>query len=190
MVTNFALLCVLLCVLYQIGIAVGSRRSATVACIWFSTLFAFGQFVGIGNYNYICPYTHEVTHGLVALPPRVALVLCAHSNKARYAFGRAALPLVMLSRPKPRSFRPARLGLVVHLSVTIAIGIVCRRDPADSYGFPPRFVPRRSCLTLIIAAGECHVPGTPGGSSRSWVVIFTRHSSEAPEFSVVHSYMT
>ena len=64
-VTNFALLCVLLCVLYQIGIAVGSRRSATVACIWFSTLFAFGQFVGIGNYNYICPYTHEVTHGLL-----------------------------------------------------------------------------------------------------------------------------
>jgi hypothetical protein len=30
----------------------------------FVVLFAFGQFTGIGNYNWLCPYSHEMTHGI------------------------------------------------------------------------------------------------------------------------------
>jgi hypothetical protein len=31
----------------------------------FFAVFAFGHVVGIGNYNYVCPYAHEYTHGLL-----------------------------------------------------------------------------------------------------------------------------
>ena len=46
------------------------RRSADstgawVACAVFLSLFGFGQYVGIGNYNYIAPYSHELPHGLL-----------------------------------------------------------------------------------------------------------------------------
>lgn len=36
---------------------------ATVICLVFLCLFGFSQFQQIGNYNYIAPYRHEMTHG-------------------------------------------------------------------------------------------------------------------------------
>jgi hypothetical protein len=117
--TNFALLCVLLCVFDQMDIAIGSRRSATVACIWFSTLFAFGQFVGIGNYNYICPYTHEMTHGLLFCLLALLWCWCAHSTEARYALASGfALGLAFLT--KAEVFQAGAAGVLVHLCGTIA----------------------------------------------------------------------
>jgi hypothetical protein len=44
---------------------IGSRLSATGAGLALVVLFAFGQFVGTGNYNFISPYSHELTHGLL-----------------------------------------------------------------------------------------------------------------------------
>jgi len=41
------------------------RAGAWVACAVFLTLFGFAQYVGIGNYNYIAPYSHELPHGLL-----------------------------------------------------------------------------------------------------------------------------
>ncbi len=38
--------------------------TATVACVVLLTLFGFSQYVGVGNYNYVTPYTHEATHGM------------------------------------------------------------------------------------------------------------------------------
>jgi hypothetical protein len=44
---------------------IGGRLSAFAACLVFVLLFGFAQYVGIGNYNYVCPYSHEMTHGLI-----------------------------------------------------------------------------------------------------------------------------
>ncbi len=53
------------------------RLAGTTAAVVAATVFAFGQYVGIGNYNWACPYTHEVTHG-------VALGLAAVAAVARF----------------------------------------------------------------------------------------------------------
>jgi hypothetical protein len=39
--------------------------AALVSCAIFVSVFGFGQYVGIGNYNYATPYSHESTHGLL-----------------------------------------------------------------------------------------------------------------------------
>jgi len=39
--------------------------SALVAVAVFIAVFGFSQFVGIGNYNYATPYSHETTYGLL-----------------------------------------------------------------------------------------------------------------------------
>jgi hypothetical protein len=39
--------------------------SALAAVAVFIAVFGFSQFVGIGNYNYATPYSHETTHGLL-----------------------------------------------------------------------------------------------------------------------------
>ncbi len=44
---------------------IGGRLSAFAACLVFVLLFGFGHYVGISNYNYVCPYSHEMTHGLI-----------------------------------------------------------------------------------------------------------------------------
>jgi hypothetical protein len=62
---NLALLAALIWLLYYMFRQVGRRSAATAACLVFVLLFAFAQFVGIGNYNYVCPYAHEMTHGLL-----------------------------------------------------------------------------------------------------------------------------
>ncbi|MDI6741430.1 MAG: glycosyltransferase family 39 protein, partial [Smithella sp.] len=37
---------------------------ATVAGSCFLIVFAFSQYTGIANYNFVCPYSHEVTYGI------------------------------------------------------------------------------------------------------------------------------
>ncbi|MCS7034227.1 MAG: hypothetical protein NZ561_09565 [Phycisphaerae bacterium] len=43
----------------------GGTQAATWACLTLLTLFACVQFVEVGNYNYLTPYSHELTHGLL-----------------------------------------------------------------------------------------------------------------------------
>jgi len=37
---------------------------ATIAGICFLVIFAFSQYTGYSNYNFICPYSHEITYGI------------------------------------------------------------------------------------------------------------------------------
>ena len=37
---------------------------ATIAGLCFLVIFAFSQYVGIANYNFVCPYSHEITYGI------------------------------------------------------------------------------------------------------------------------------
>ena len=64
-VANLALLAAIVAMVYGFFRLCGTRASATLVSLFFLAVFAFAQYGLIGNYNYICPYRHEVTHGLV-----------------------------------------------------------------------------------------------------------------------------
>lgn len=40
------------------------QYAAIFSCIVFLTFFAFAHFDTVGNYNWICPYSHDLTHGI------------------------------------------------------------------------------------------------------------------------------
>ena len=63
-VANLAIFGVLLYLCYSLLVQLGSRTSATLACLVFVFVFAFSRYTIAGNYNYLCPYSHEATHGL------------------------------------------------------------------------------------------------------------------------------
>lgn len=42
-----------------------SRLTAFLACGVVLSVFSFSQYVGVGNYNFISPYSHEATHGIL-----------------------------------------------------------------------------------------------------------------------------
>ncbi len=62
---NLAVTAVIVVLLYRIITALADRLSATVAALLFVTVFGFGQILATANYNYVSPYSHEMTHGIV-----------------------------------------------------------------------------------------------------------------------------
>jgi hypothetical protein len=63
-VCNLVILAAVVWLFYQILLLISNRQSATIGCITLLVLFAFPQFIGFGNYNFVCPYSHELTHGI------------------------------------------------------------------------------------------------------------------------------
>ena len=64
-ITNLIVLTLLFVLLYRLLLRVSGALGAMVAGVVFATLFAFAQFVGIGNYNYVTPYEHSATYGML-----------------------------------------------------------------------------------------------------------------------------
>ena len=64
-ILNFLVLGVFVIVLFRLLRFWSSRAAAFLATGTFVALFAFAQYTGIGNYNFICPYSHELVHGLL-----------------------------------------------------------------------------------------------------------------------------
>jgi hypothetical protein len=62
-ICNAAILAVFTALLYWILRTIAGFWSATIGCVAFLMVFAFGHLQGMGNYNFICPYSHELTHG-------------------------------------------------------------------------------------------------------------------------------
>lgn len=62
--TNAGLLAVTVFLLFQLLRAASDESSATLACLLFLAVFAFQVFQP-GPFNYIAPYSHEMTHGML-----------------------------------------------------------------------------------------------------------------------------
>jgi 4-amino-4-deoxy-L-arabinose transferase-like glycosyltransferase len=62
--SNLLILVGLTVLLHRILEPISDRFSATAACLIFISVFAFVQIDRMGNYNYVTPYSHEITHGL------------------------------------------------------------------------------------------------------------------------------
>ena len=112
---NLILLAVVIWLLYRILAQMSDRVSATVACLVFVLLFAFGQYVGIGNYNFVCPYRHEVTHGMLLSLAAIHLLWSRERRGRRVAAGvGVAAGLIFLG--KAEVFVAALAAIVVGLA--------------------------------------------------------------------------
>lgn len=121
-VLNGLILIGVIWLLYRIFLHIAGRGAATLACLTFLGLLAFSQITFIGNYNWLCPYAHENTHGL-------ALSLLALYLLFRYAEGRRliwlggsgfVLGLVFLTK--------AEIFVAVTASSAVAMAAMWRLD--------------------------------------------------------------
>jgi hypothetical protein len=98
--SNLVVLTVLSALLYSILREIGSRMGGTVACVVFMLLFAFGEFLTVGNYNFVAPYSHDLTHGVLL---SVLALFCLHLYHRRHriifvAAGGLAIGLLYLTK--------------------------------------------------------------------------------------------
>lgn len=83
---NLLVVAALTIVLHRIVAWLADRTAAFLAAAAFLTLFAFAQYVMVGNYNFMAPYTHEAAHGtLLACAMVLALLRWLESGRARDA---------------------------------------------------------------------------------------------------------
>jgi 4-amino-4-deoxy-L-arabinose transferase-like glycosyltransferase len=116
---NLALVGLLAAVLHHLARRVSDRLSAFVACLVFLALFAFAQYVTIGNYNYVAPYSHELTHGLLVSLTGIAC-LGAYATQRRAIWllcAGGALGLTFLT--KVEVFLAALLALLTGLVLSV-----------------------------------------------------------------------
>lgn len=113
--------------------AAGSAAGVSAGAV-FLGVFAFGQYAGIANYNFVAPYSHELTHGfLLALAALLALSRLEREGRDRWALAAgAALGLAFLT--KPEAFLAAALAAVARGGIALSAG--------------PRG-PRRAALLLV-----------------------------------------
>jgi len=64
-IVNIVLTVILAYILYRIFLELTDKVTATAAAAFFLSVFAFSQYVGVANYNYVCPYSHQSTHGIL-----------------------------------------------------------------------------------------------------------------------------
>ena len=62
---NLAVLAAITALVYRVFRHAADRWTATAVCIWFLCIFGFSQYLRTGNYNFVAPYTHESSHGML-----------------------------------------------------------------------------------------------------------------------------
>ncbi|HET9553345.1 MAG TPA: glycosyltransferase family 39 protein [Anaeromyxobacteraceae bacterium] len=123
-VLNLAVLAGITWLLYVLLRETSDRFSATLAGLFFLTVLAFGQYLGIGNFNYVTPYSHGATHGMLLSLAAIAF-LWRHARTGALrdlAASSTALGLVFLTKPELFVACAAALGIA---------GLLLLRDAPD-----------------------------------------------------------
>jgi 4-amino-4-deoxy-L-arabinose transferase-like glycosyltransferase len=115
---NLAIGGVLTVLLHAVLRRAASRRSAAAGCLVFVLLFAFAGFTQTGNYNYLCPYSHEMTHG-VLLSLLSLLGVWGYGRFGLRALAGAGLALGLAFLTKAEVFVAAAAGSASALALTI-----------------------------------------------------------------------
>lgn len=104
---NLLILVAVTAMLFWLFRRCGTLWSATFVTLFFLAVFAFAQYSLIGNYNYVCPYRHEITHGLaLGLAELVCLVQFAETRRPAWLHA-AGLCIGLIGLTKLEMLLPA-----------------------------------------------------------------------------------
>jgi len=97
---NLLIALLVMSLVHRMTLQVTGPLAAGGAALAFVLLFVFAQFTGIGNYNWICPYSHEMTHGIgLSLLSLYMLMRCRQSASLLHALvAGLALGLAFLTK--------------------------------------------------------------------------------------------
>jgi hypothetical protein len=118
--------------------------TATVVCLVLLSLFGFSQYVEVGNYNYVTPYTHESTHGM-ALTAAMILGLSHYLTRGgRMACAAAGICLGLALMTK------VDVALAAAVAAIIGFAIACFIAPPSAS--PQRGGPVLFCAMALVPA--------------------------------------
>jgi hypothetical protein len=180
-VFNLALAALALWLLQALFARLSGRLSAAVCGLFFVLVFAFSQPIPYGNYNWVAPYVHEVTHGaLLALAGLLALASWEESGKPAI-LAAAGLLLGLTFLTKAETFAGAAVGDAVFLGSLLGgiaesrarslalFGGAALLAPAAAFGLLATALPAREAFLATL--GPFRPDVLLGGAARN--VFFT-----------------
>jgi hypothetical protein len=117
-VANLALAALTCGLVYRLGRSLGGLVGATTACLLFLALLALPQQDRIANFNWICPYSHELTHGVLLALLAYGSLLAWRRNGGRHWALATGLATGLCALTKPEVFAATLLALGVGLVLT------------------------------------------------------------------------
>jgi hypothetical protein len=123
--------------IYRLAQKLGGRGCAVICGVSFVTLFAFAHLTPSGNYNFVCPYEYEYTHGtLLCLLSVMALAKIVDGGGVKFAAVAGFLcGAVFLTRAE---FFVAAMGAAVAGMILLS----CVGEPGKIF---------RACLAFLLA---------------------------------------
>lgn len=114
--------------IYRLVRLATDRITAMAASLTTLLLFGFSQYLPVGNFNFVTPYSHEATHGLAL---SVGLLVCLqHAITTRrrvfHAIAGACFGLVILTKPEA-----AAAAAVAVAGAWMAVAYLGDRDSRD-----------------------------------------------------------
>lgn len=103
----------LLVLIYRRFLAAADAWTATMIGLAIVLVFSFGQYTGIGNFNYITPYCHEVWHGLALSVVTIALFSSWLTNERTWLVIGAGACTGLVFMTKPEVFVALLAGVLV-----------------------------------------------------------------------------
>jgi hypothetical protein len=116
---NLAVLIGIAALLLRIVRTMADLPSTIIAGVVFLAVFGFGQIAANGNYNYLAPYSHELTHGLLLSLLGIVCLVEYSSRLRSWWIAAAGLTLGLSVLTKPEISLALAAGLVAGLGAII-----------------------------------------------------------------------
>jgi len=101
---NLVVMLAVLALLYFVLLRLEGRWTATVGGLFFLVVFSLADLTGLGNYNFIAPYSHEMTHGILLSVGLLATLLGFLERNERRCLVISGLLLGLIFLTKPEFF--------------------------------------------------------------------------------------
>src|SRR2546426_740682 len=108
--------------LYSLLVRVADRLAATLAGVTFVAIFAFGRFVPLGNYNWLCPYAYELPHGVMLAVAGFWFLDRYHRTRRLGWLTATGAALGLVALTKTEALFAAAIAGAVGLALTVVAG--------------------------------------------------------------------
>jgi hypothetical protein len=123
-VSNLAIVAVMLLLIYRQFRLASDTLTATAIALAIIIIFAFAQYTGVGNYNYLAPYSHEILHSLALSILAVALLSEWLVGGKFFAAPLAGFFAGLVALDKPDIF----LALIVTVAAAFALFVIGKKS--------------------------------------------------------------